>query len=91
MNIHIPRGRHNWLTLIKGASASFANLLAISVFPHPVGPIIRIFLGTISSLNSGDTRCLRHLFPVSCRIIKEITHYIGKINFSMNFYTFTEG
>ena len=49
-------------TLIKGASASFANLRAISVFPTPVGPIIRIFFGRISSLRAPLTCCLRHLF-----------------------------
>ena len=36
-------------TFTKGASASFASRLAISVLPQPVGPIMRIFLGTISS------------------------------------------
>ena len=36
-------------TLTKGASASFASRLAISVLPQPVGPIMRMFLGTISS------------------------------------------
>ena len=39
-------------TLMKGASASFAILLAISVFPTPVEPIIRIFFGLTSSLIS---------------------------------------
>lgn len=34
-------------TLMKGASESLAILLAISVLPHPVGPIIRMFLGII--------------------------------------------
>lgn len=37
------------VTLTKGASASFASRRAISVFPQPVGPIMRMFLGTISS------------------------------------------
>lgn len=37
------------LTLTKGASANLASRLAISVLPQPVGPIIRMFLGTISS------------------------------------------
>jgi hypothetical protein len=36
-------------TLRKGASASRANLRAISVLPTPVGPIIRMFLGSTSS------------------------------------------
>ena len=39
-------------TLIKGASASFDNLLEISVLPTPVGPIIKIFLGKTSSFIS---------------------------------------
>jgi hypothetical protein len=34
-------------TLMKGASESLAILLAISVLPQPVGPIIRMFLGII--------------------------------------------
>ena len=44
---HMLEGRV--YTLTKGASASFASRLAISVFPQPVGPIMRMFLGTISS------------------------------------------
>lgn len=36
---------------MKGASASFASRLAISVFPQPVGPIIRMFFGTMSSFS----------------------------------------
>lgn len=36
-------------TLTKGASANLARRLAISVFPQPVGPIMSMFLGTISS------------------------------------------
>lgn len=36
-------------TLTKGASAIFANRRAISVLPQPVGPIIKMFLGTMSS------------------------------------------
>src|SRR3972149_2781452 len=47
-------------TLIKGASASLASLLEISVFPTPVGPIIRIFLGRTSSLSSSDRSCRLH-------------------------------
>src|SRR2546426_1848659 len=33
---------------MKGASASRASRRAISVFPTPVGPIMRMFLGVIS-------------------------------------------
>ena len=42
---------------MKGASVSLASRLAISVFPHPVGPIMRMFLGTMSSF----------ICPLSCR------------------------
>ncbi len=38
-------------TLTNGASAIFAILRAISVLPQPVGPIMRMFLGTISDCN----------------------------------------
>jgi hypothetical protein len=41
-------------TLTKGESVIFASLRAISVFPHPVGPIMRMFLGTISSRRDGS-------------------------------------
>ena len=47
-------------TLMKGASAKRASLLAISVLPTPVGPIMRIFLGEISCISSGDSCCRRH-------------------------------
>ena len=49
-------------TLMKGAAASFANLLAISVLPTPVGPIISMFLGRTSSFNDPFICCLLHLF-----------------------------
>ena len=49
-------------TFTNGASISFASLLAISVLPHPVGPIISIFLGVISSLISSERRLLLYLF-----------------------------
>src|SRR5258708_37543481 len=41
---------------MKGAPASFARRREISVLPMPVGPIIRMFLGTTSS----------RICPVSC-------------------------
>mmetsp|Transcript_13951 Transcript_13951/g.34368 ORF Transcript_13951/g.34368 Transcript_13951/m.34368 type:complete len:431 (-) Transcript_13951:289-1581(-) len=47
-------------TLMKGASASLASRRAISVLPHPVGPIMRMFLGVISSRSSPATRWRRH-------------------------------
>ena len=49
-------------TLTKGASASFESLLEISVFPTPVGPIIKIFFGKTSSFMSPFKACLLHLF-----------------------------
>ena len=45
-------------TLTKGALASLASRRAISVFPTPVGPIIRMFLGEIYALNSSAS-CMR--------------------------------
>ena len=38
------------------------DLLEISVFPTPVGPIIKIFFGNTSSFISPFKACLRHLF-----------------------------
>ena len=49
-------------TFIKGACARCANLLAISVFPTPVGPIIKIFFGVISLLISSSNWSLLHRF-----------------------------
>ena len=46
----------------EGASASLESLLEISVLPTPVGPIIRIFFGSTSSLISSVSACLLHLF-----------------------------
>mmetsp|Transcript_23620 Transcript_23620/g.54700 ORF Transcript_23620/g.54700 Transcript_23620/m.54700 type:complete len:329 (-) Transcript_23620:146-1132(-) len=48
-------------TLMKGAFASFASRRATSVLPTPVGPIMRMFFGMISSRNPAGTCCLRHL------------------------------
>ena len=48
--------------LINGAFDNLASLLAISVLPTPVGPIIRIFFGDISSFKKDETFCLLHLF-----------------------------
>ena len=42
-------------TLRNGACASLASRRAISVLPQPVGPIIRMFLGTTSSRIAGST------------------------------------
>ena len=49
-------------TLMNGASASFASRLEISVLPTPVGPIMTIFFGKISSRNSGLSCWRRHRF-----------------------------
>src|SRR3979490_3460385 len=43
---------------MKGASASRARRRAISVFPTPVGPIMRMFLGVISC-RRGSAPCWR--------------------------------
>ena len=48
-------------TFINGASESLDNLLEISVFPTPVGPTIKIFLGSTSSFNSSGNSCRLHL------------------------------
>ena len=42
-------------TFTNGAAASFASRRAISVLPTPVGPIIRMFFGWISSRRSPVT------------------------------------
>ena len=49
-------------TLMKGACASLLSRRAISVFPQPVGPIIRMFFGTISFFRSSPSSCRRHRF-----------------------------
>src|SRR5690606_31209129 len=45
---------------MKGALASLARRRAISVLPTPVGPIIRMFLGTISLRKGSGTWWRRH-------------------------------
>ena len=45
-------------TLMKGACASLASRREISVFPTPVGPIMMMFFGAISS-RSGSGTCIR--------------------------------
>ncbi len=49
-------------TLMKGAWASLASRLAISVFPTPVGPIMMMFFGITSSRRSGDSCWRRQRF-----------------------------
>ena len=46
-------------TLRNGDCASRASRRAISVFPTPVGPIIRMFFGAISSAMSAGSFCRR--------------------------------
>ena len=46
-------------TFKNGEFASFASRRAISVLPTPVGPIMMMFLGMISSASSGDSFCRR--------------------------------
>jgi hypothetical protein len=43
----------------NGELSSLASRRAISVFPTPVGPIMIMFFGKISSASSGNTFCLR--------------------------------
>ena len=43
----------------NGEFVSFASRRAISVFPTPVGPIMMMFLGMISSARSGVSFCRR--------------------------------
>ena len=43
-------------TFTKGASMSFASRRAISVLPHPVGPIMRMLRGMISSCKQDTCR-----------------------------------
>ena len=49
-------------TFTSGARTSFASRRAISVFPTPVGPIIRMFFGITSSLMSSGSCCRRIRF-----------------------------
>ena len=49
-------------TLMKGDFASLASRRAISVFPTPVGPIMRMFFGPTSSRNDSGSCCLRQRF-----------------------------
>lgn len=49
-------------TLMKGELSSLARRRAISVFPTPVGPIMMMFFGAISSRSSSGTFCRRHRF-----------------------------
>src|ERR1700690_1097763 len=44
---------------MNGALASLASLRAISVFPTPVGPIMRMFFGGISGRRASATCCRR--------------------------------
>mmetsp|Transcript_62610 Transcript_62610/g.123024 ORF Transcript_62610/g.123024 Transcript_62610/m.123024 type:complete len:239 (+) Transcript_62610:774-1490(+) len=49
-------------TLMKGASERSESRRAISVLPQPVGPIIRIFFGMISSVNAAGSLWRRQRF-----------------------------
>ena len=49
---------------MKGAPWIFANLLAISVLPIPVGPIISMFFGETSSFKFFGSKCRLYRFPV---------------------------
>ena len=47
---------------MNGDCARRASRRAISVFPTPVGPIIRMFLGATSSASSAGSFCRRTRF-----------------------------
>mmetsp|Transcript_13762 Transcript_13762/g.42639 ORF Transcript_13762/g.42639 Transcript_13762/m.42639 type:complete len:331 (+) Transcript_13762:631-1623(+) len=49
-------------TLMNGALAIFERRRAISVLPQPVGPIIKMFFGTISALSSSPKSWRRQRF-----------------------------
>eukprot|EP00955_Chlamydomonas_euryale_P031025 326160-Chlamydomonas_euryale.AAC.2 len=53
-----PPSPHPGRTLMNGALTSFASLRATSVLPHPVGPIMRMFLGMTSS-RTAPASCMR--------------------------------
>lgn len=52
-------------TLMNGAFVNFANLRAIYVFPDPVGPVIRIFLGFIYLRKFYGNSLRLHLFLIA--------------------------
>src|SRR5688572_25148018 len=52
-------------TFRKGLAESFASRRAISVFPTPVGPIIRMFLGVTSAAISAGRRWRRMRFRIA--------------------------
>ena len=63
--LHVPAhvahfGEFGRFHLDKGGPTSFASLRAISVLPTPVGPIIKMFLGTTSSRSSSGSKLRRY-------------------------------
>jgi hypothetical protein len=52
-------------TLMNGAFVSPASRRAISVFPTPVGPIIRMFFGLTSCRSDSPSCCRRHRFRIA--------------------------
>ena len=50
---------------MNGAPVIFAKRRAISVFPTPVGPIIKIFFGATSCRISSDSCCRRQRFRIA--------------------------
>ena len=50
-------------TFMKGACDNLASRLAISVFPTPVGPIIKMFFGIISFACAGGSFLRLQRFP----------------------------
>ena len=52
-------------TLMNGAPVSPASRRAISVFPTPVGPIMRMFFGDTSCRIDSGSCCRRHRFRIA--------------------------
>ncbi len=52
-------------TFRNGLAESRASRRAISVFPTPVGPIMRMFFGVTSAAISGGRRCRRIRFRIA--------------------------
>ena len=76
-------------TLIKGALERDASRLAISVFPTPVGPIMIILLGMISSRSFPSTCCRRHRFLSA--IATAFFAFFWATIYRSNFFTICRG
>ena len=68
----------------KGALAIRARRLAISVFPTPVGPIIRIFLGVISVRSSASSTCdLRQRLRKAMVFVTVMVLFVGFMSYAL--------